>query len=266
MPIKEFKTLTFEYVQNYAILTLNRPDKLNALNTEVLAEIKELLKDIHHHDTGDCKGIIFTGAGEKAFVAGADIAEMAGFSVAEAEKFCQLGQHVTMLMEGLKIPIIAAVHGFALGGGCELAMACDFILATQDAVFGQPEVKLGLIPGFGGTQRLANYIGRNKARELIYTGRNMPVTEALENGLVLKVFANKNEMLAAAKKLIEQMAKNSPMAISMAKKVMNMGNDLNLGEGLACEKSHFSDLFNSQDMREGTTAFVQKRKACFTGK
>ena len=186
-------------------------------------------------------------------------------SVSQAKEFGELGQRVTLLFEKLQLPVIACVNGFALGGGCEMAMSCDFIYATNAAVFGQPEVKLGLIPGFGGTQRLSKLIGRNKAKEIVYTGRNVKADEALSLGLVNKVFDSKGEMLSEAKKTILRMTKNSPYAISIAKKVMNTGNDLTVSEGLHHELNEFSNIFNSQDMKEGCRAFVDKRAASFKG-
>ena len=248
------------------MITINRPTKLNALNIELLSELKELLLEIKKDEVFNLKGIIITGAGEKAFIAGADIAEMSDMTPSDAYTFGQLGQQVTVLIETLQIPVIACVNGFALGGGCEIAMSCDFIYSTNNGVFGQPEVKLGLIPGFGGTQRLAKLVGRNHAREMIYTGRNVHAEEAMAMGLVLKTFATKEQMIDEATKTIAVLAKNSPFAISIAKKVMNEGIDLTITEGLQLEKRQFSGIFSSEDMREGTKAFVEKRAPQFSGK
>jgi enoyl-CoA hydratase len=170
------------------------------------------------------------------------------------------------LLENLKVPVIACVNGFALGGGCEMAMACDFIYASENAVFGQPEVKLGLIPGFGGTQRLAKYIGRAAAKEIIYSGRNVKIDEALERGLVLQKFANKEEMITAATTYLQKMMRNSPVAIDMAKRAIERGVDLKTVDGLEVELSFFADVFNSEDMQEGTKAFLEKRNAQFPGR
>ncbi|EQC45412.1 enoyl-CoA hydratase/isomerase family protein [Bacteriovorax sp. Seq25_V] len=265
MSTNTFETITFETLNSkFGVLTINREAKFNALNSQVLMELKELLSDLSDNRE-KLQGMIVTGAGEKAFIAGADIAEMSSMETDEAFDFAELGQEVTLLFEALPYPVIACVNGFALGGGCEMAMACDFIYATENAVFGQPEVKLGLIPGFGGTQRLAKIIGRNKAKELIYTGRNVKAAEAKEIGLVVKTFATKDELIAAATATLEEISKNSPLAVGLSKFVMNEGNDLDVPAGLAIEAKHFGDIFSSYDMKEGTKAFVEKRVAEFKG-
>ncbi|OUR96332.1 enoyl-CoA hydratase [Halobacteriovorax marinus] len=258
-----FETITFEDQDDFGVLTLNRPDKLNALNLKVLSELKEILTSLK---SSSIKGMVFTGAGEKAFIAGADIAEMSDMTVEQAKEFGELGQSVTLLFEELPFPVIAAVNGFALGGGCEMAMSCDFIYASEAAVFGQPEVKLGLIPGFGGTQRLAKIIGRNFAKEIIYSGRNVALSEAKELGLVVKSFANKEELMAGAFKTLGKISRNSPKAIAISKSVMNDGNDLTVSLGLKVELEQFSEIFGSEDKKEGCQAFVEKRAANFTGK
>jgi len=198
-------------------------------------------------------------------VAGADIAEIAELTELNSRKFSEQGQDVFATIENCHKPIIALVNGFALGGGCEMAMACDFIYATDNAVFGQPEVKLGLVPGFGGTQRLAKLVGRNKAKEIIYTGRNVKAAEAKEIGLVVKTFATKDDLIAAATTTLEEISKNSPLAVGLSKFIMNEGNDLEIPAGLAIEAKHFGDIFSSFDMKEGTKAFVEKRIADFKG-
>lgn len=262
-----YETITFEVKENIGYLTVNREKKLNALNSQVLSELKELLSHLINEDKGQTvRGVILTGAGEKAFIAGADIAEMQDMTVDQARSFGALGQEVTLLFEQLPMPVIACVNGFALGGGCEMAMACDFIYATESAVFGQPEVKLGLIPGFGGTQRLARLIGRNRAKEIIYTGRNVAAAEALEVGLAVKLFASKEELIAGAEKTLSYVFKVSPNAVKLSKKVMNSGNDLTVSEGLSHELEQFAAIFSSEDMKEGTSAFVEKRAPNFTGK
>jgi enoyl-CoA hydratase len=257
-----FKFLHFELVDQIGILTLNREDKLNALSLEVLEELQSFCE---FACKTKMKGLIFTGAGEKAFIAGADIQAMTKMSEKEAITFSNLGQQVTFMLEELRFPVIAAVNGFALGGGCEMALACDFMLATDNAVFGLPEVSLGLIPGFGGTQRLAKVIGRHRAKELIYTGRKVKAQEALSMGLVLNTYATKQEMLSAAKQIIETSANNSPKAIGVAKFVMNRGIDLPNEEGLKFEREHFAAMFSSYDMQEGCAAFLEKRKPQFKG-
>lgn len=263
MSTSELITYTIE--DGVGILTLNRPDKLNALNSDVLAELQAFFSKLKEERSFEVSGIIFTGAGEKAFIAGADIAEMQNMSKEEAYKFGWIGQKVTHLIEELHLPVIACVNGFALGGGCEMAMACDFIYATENAIFGQPEVKLGLIPGFGGTQRLSKYVGRARAKEIIYSGRNIKIDEAKRLGLVLETFSEKNEMLDAAKSYFERMGKNSPMAIMLSKKAINKGVDLPNVDGLEIELDTFSEAFATEDMKEGTQAFVEKRKPDFKG-
>lgn len=256
-----FETIVFEEADGIGLLKVNRPDKLNALNQQVLTELKSLLSELK--DNKSLKGLILTGEGEKAFIAGADIAEMANMSIEQSKDFGRLGQAVTLLFEQLPFPVIAAVNGFALGGGMEMAMACDFIFAIDTAVFGQPEVKLGLIPGFGGTQRLSRYVGRPWARELIYTGRNVQVAEAKALGLVLQNFSSREELLEAAKNKIRECAKNSPNAIGYSKRAINEGTDLTLDQGLETELGFFADIFGSDEMKEGTSAFVEKRKPNF---
>lgn len=263
---RNWNTLSFEIKDHFGLITINRPTKLNALNIELLSELKELLLEIKKDEVFSLKGVIVTGAGEKAFIAGADIAEMSDMTPSDAYTFGQLGQQVTILFETLQIPVIACVNGFALGGGCEIAMSCDFIYSTANAVFGQPEVKLGLIPGFGGTQRLAKLVGRNHAKEIIYTGRNITAAEGLSMGLVLKSFPTKQQMLEEAMKTLSAISLNSAFAVSIAKKVMNEGIDLTIVEGLQLEKRQFSSIFSSEDMREGTKAFVEKRAPNFKGK
>lgn len=262
-----YETILIEIENGIGKITINRESKLNALNAQVLKELKDLLETIHVQDKNySLRGLILTGAGEKAFIAGADISEMNGMSTSEAEAFGKLGQDVSLLFEKLHIPVIAAVNGFALGGGCEMAMSCDFIYATESAVFGQPEVKLGLIPGYGGTQRLARLIGRNHAKEIIYSGRNVKAEEAVSLGLVTKLFANKDELMAGVENTFSKILRNSPLAVGASKKVMNMGNDLTVEQGLGCELQQFAEIFSSDDMKEGTAAFMEKRAPEFTGK
>tara|TARA_R110000868_G_scaffold352815_3_gene614050 strand:- start:1100 stop:1894 length:795 start_codon:yes stop_codon:yes gene_type:complete len=259
-----YKTLTIERKGDFALLTLNRPDKLNALNSTVLSELKSVF-EAWGKDSEGLKGVVFTGSGDKAFIAGADIAEMSDMNLDQARAFGSLGQGVTLAIENAPFPVIAAVNGFALGGGCEMAMACDFIYATSTAVFGQPEVKLGLIPGFGGTQRLAKLVGRARAKEIIYTGRNVKADEAHRIGLAVSLFETKEELLSGAFKTLEYVAKVSPNAVKLSKQVMNAGNDLTIEEGLKTELAEFAAVFSSADMKEGCLAFVEKRPAQFKG-
>jgi len=241
-------------------ITFNNPKSLNALSVEVLGELKRALLRISEQDV---LGVILTGAGEKAFVAGADIKEMLTMSNEDASRFSLLGQEVTLLMESLSCPVIACVNGFALGGGLEMALGADFIYCSKNAVFGLPEVKLGLIPGFGGTQRLARVVGRNIAREMIYTGKNLNSEEAKSIGLVNQVFETKEELINGATKVLLKMQKNSIFAIGRAKQATVGGVDLELSKGLKLESDVFAGLFDSYDAKEGTAAFADKRPAAF---
>ncbi|TDJ09423.1 MAG: hypothetical protein E2O68_00350 [Deltaproteobacteria bacterium] len=255
------KTLLTEVKDEILHLTINRPDKLNALSITVLTELKEVMENL----PAGIRGIILTGAGEKAFIAGADIKAMDYMTPEEGEKFSKLGQEVPLLFEHAPVPIIACVNGFALGGGCEMAMGCDFIYATHNAHFGQPEVNLGLIPGFGGTQRLMKYVGEALSRELIYTGRSIKADEAEKLGLVVKTFGNKEEMIQGAIKTFEMIKKKSPLAITKCKEVIRIGADSTLEQGLAAERAAFKWIFGTEDKKEGIRAFLDKRAAKFSG-
>ena len=258
----DWKTILFDREDELGILTINRAKKLNALDREVLEELQDCLEQLIQQKQS-IRGLMLVGDGEKAFVAGADIKAMSEMTTEEANNFGELGQKVTTLLEDLPVPVIACVHGYALGGGMELAMGCDFILTTKDSVFGQPEVKLGLIPGFGGTQRLARIVGKNRACELIYTGRNIKADEALKIGLVIKVLADKKSLMREAHKILKSILENSPRAIALSKGAINEGGVLPLKEGLQCELECFSSIFGSPDMLEGTQAFMEKRKPKF---
>ena len=263
--VKTWKTLTLTIKNNIGFLTVNRANKLNALNQEVLDELRDILDHLLRQEIS-VNALVLTGAGEKAFIAGADIKSMAKMSSKEALSFGKQGQEITLLLEQLPIPVIACVNGLALGGGMEMAMACDFILASKNAIFGQPEVKLGLIPGFGGTQRLTRLVGRGRAKEIIYTGRNITAKEALQIGIVLNVLPNKKDLLKEAEKIIVSILKNSSRAIALAKGAINEGSNLPLPQGLECELECFSGVFGSPDMLEGTTAFLEKRPPRFKGR
>ena len=258
----DWKTLKFQVTKEIGLLTINREKSLNALNGEALEELQKLLEQLLQQK-GRIRGLILVGAGTKSFIAGADIKGMSAMNSGEALEFGKLGQRVTTLLEELPLPVIACVNGLALGGGQEIAMSCDFILASKNAVFGQPEVKLGLIPGFGGTQRLSRIVGRNWAREIIYTGRHLTAQEALELGLVLKVLPSKKSLLEEAHKILDAIFKNSSRAVALAKGAINEGSDLPLAKGLECELEYFSSIFGSADMREGTKAFLEKRPPQF---
>lgn len=243
-------------------LEINRPDKLNALNETVL---NELLSAIDTIDVSKYRGVILTGAGEKSFIAGADIESMSDMTAQEAKTFAELGQAVTLALEELALPSIACVHGFALGGGCEMAMSCDFIFASKQAVFGQPEVRLGLIPAFGGTQRLSKYIGQNRAKEIIYSGNHFDIDTAYQWGLVNRVLDDKASCLQSAVEYLQALKKCGPLAIARSKEVMNAGNHLSNKDGLKIEATVFGEISDSYDKKEGTNAFVEKRKPEFTG-
>ena len=238
------------------VLTINRPEALNALNDKVIGELDKVLDSI---DVGAVRCLIVTGAGQKAFVAGADIAQMSGLTKAEGEAFGKLGNDVFRKLETLPIPTIAAVNGFALGGGCELSMSCDIRLASETAVFGQPEVGLGITPGFGGTQRLARLIGMGKAKELIYTARNIKAPEALACGLVQAVYPA-DELMAEAEKMASRIAGNAPIAVRACKKAINDGLQVDMDKAIAVEEKLFGSCFETKDQRNAMAAFVEKRK------
>lgn len=256
----DFETIRLDINGDIGTLTINRPSKLNALNIQVHRELKTLLTDLQR---SSLKGLILTGEGEKAFVAGADIAEMKPMTNGEAQAFSELGQQVTLLMESLPFPTVAAVNGFALGGGFEMALACDFIFATHSAVFGLPEVKLGLIPGFGGTQRLARVVGERRAKEIMFSGRNVKAEEAKNLGIVLELFADKAQLMDGTLAWFGQANANSSYAIARAKETLWAGVDKSLEEGLSIEAKAFGDIFQTEQMIEGTSAFLEKRKANF---
>lgn len=259
----KFETLSLNTEGVVGVLTINRPTKLNALNIQVLSELKACLTELR---SSNLKGLIVTGEGEKAFIAGADIAEMKPMTPGEAQAFSELGQRVTLAFEALPFPTIAAVNGFALGGGFEMAMSCDFIFASKNAVFGLPEVKLGLIPGFGGTQRLSRIVGERRAKDIMFSGRNVTSEEAFKLGIVLELFENKTELLEGAQKWMNLTIGNSSHAISRAKLALKEGTEGTLAEGLGIESHEFGNIFSTQDMQEGTAAFLEKRKANFQGK
>jgi enoyl-CoA hydratase len=246
------------------LLTIQRPEALNALNAQVLNELAKSLEILQAKKFSEAQVLIVTGAGEKAFVAGADIKEIHSLDEAAALKFAQKGQSIFRQIEKLKIPVIAAVNGFALGGGLELALSCDFIFASENARFGLPEVSLGLIPGFGGTVRLSKVLGPAKAKEWIYTGKMMMAVEALQMGLVNQVVPA-SELLSLAKKTAAEISSRGPLAVAAAKESIQRGHDLDIDQAMAYEAQCFQKLFSSHDVKEGTAAFVEKRKAQFKG-
>lgn len=244
------------------ILTISRPEVLNALNIELLVALKRAADEVR--DRRDTRCLIVTGAGEKAFAAGADIASMKGAGPEAARAMAKKGHAAMNAIAGLPMPVIAAVNGFALGGGCELALACDFIYASARARFGQPEVNLGIMPGFGGTQRLARRVGPGMARELIYSGAIIDAEEALRIGLVNRVLPS-GELLDAARKTALLIAEKAPLAVRRAKLVLDEGLDNALRDGNEIEIEGFAECFKTQDKEEGVTAFLEKRAASFKG-
>ncbi len=245
------------------VLTIDRPKALNALDIATLRECLRCLRDLRRQ--GGVRVLIVTGAGDKAFVAGADIAAMSRMSVVEARDFSRLGQRLTSAIEDLPIPVIAAVNGFALGGGMELAMACDLVLASEKARFGQPEINLGILPGFGGSQRLARRAGPHRAREMIYGGDLIDAETARQWGIVNRI-VKPEELLPEARKLAEKIAAKAPVALAQAKLAIRHGMDVDLESGLRLEAESFAVAFSSEDAREGMRAFLEKRPAKFGGK
>ncbi len=241
----------------YAVATINRPKALNALNSEVLSDLDELVRTVSAD--ADIRALVITGSGEKAFVAGADIGEMSTLTPAEGEAFGKHGNDVFRKLETLPIPTIAAINGFALGGGCELSMSCDIRLCADTAVFGQPEAGLGITPGFGGTQRLARLVSPGMAKQLIYTAKNIKADEAYRIGLVNAVYPLA-ELLPAAEKMAETIAKNAPIAVRACKKAINEGLEAKMDDAVVIEEKLFGSCFQTADQIEGMSAFLEKRK------
>lgn len=258
-----YSTLLFDLADGIARITINRPDKLNALNAAVIGELADAAERVDS-DAG-VRGVILTGAGGKAFVAGADITELAAQGPFEAKERSLAGQQMMRHFERCGKPVIAAVNGFALGGGCELAMACHLRIASETARFGQPEVKLGLAPGYGGTVRLPRLIGKGRALELLLTGAMVDAQEAWRIGLVNRVVPAER-LLPEAEMLLREILDQGPLAVRSVLECVEVGSDLSVEEGLLLEATHFGLLSASADMREGTAAFLAKRKAAFAGR
>ena len=257
-----YTTLLTSLENNILIVTINRPDKLNALNKDVLIDLNHLVDEIEA--TNEIKSVIITGSGNKAFVAGADISEFKNLNKDEAKTLAKKGQDVFFKIENCSKPIVACVNGFALGGGCELAMSCHFRIASDNAKFGQPEVNLGLIPGYGGTQRLVQLIGKGRAIELLISASMIDANTALQYGLVNYVTTSE-ELLNKAKSILNVVNTKAPIAVANCIKVANTVFD-ETKDGFEEEVNAFGTCFTTQDMIEGTTAFLEKRKAIFTGK
>ena len=248
--------ITYEVEGQIGIITINRPKALNALNSAVLDELDKTLDAV---DQEAIRCLILTGAGEKSFVAGADIGEMSTLTKAEGEAFGKKGNDVFRKLETFPIPVIAAVNGFALGGGCEISMSCDIRICSENAVFGQPEVGLGITPGFGGTQCLARIVGTGKAKEMIYGARNIKAEEAYRIGLVNNVYPAE-ELMPAAKKLASTIARNAPIAVRNCKRAINEGIQVDMDQAIVIEEKLFGSCFETCDQKEGMNAFLEKRK------
>jgi enoyl-CoA hydratase len=257
-----FANLLWEVKDGVAVLTVNRPKVLNALNAQVFDELEEVVRVVEGDRT--VKALVLTGAGEKAFVAGADIAAMSSMTPAEARAFAERAHRLFERLELLPIPTLAAVNGYALGGGCELALACDLVYASENARFGQPEVNLGIIPGFGGTQRLGRRVGKMRALEMVLTGDHYDAARAKEMGLVLDVVPLA-ELLPHAVAQARKIASKGPVAVALAKRAVHAGADADLRVGNELERQAFSASFATEDAREGMRAFVEKRAASWKG-
>ena len=259
----EYKNILLSFEGEIGILAINRPKALNALNIEVLKDIQMGIQEAK--DRSEMKALILTGSGEKAFVAGADIAEMKGMNSIEALNFSKLGHLTLKMIQDLDRPVIAAVNGYALGGGTEIAVACDFIYAYENARFGLPEVTLGIFPGFGGTQRLPRLIGKGRAKELILTGKMITAQEAFQMGIVNRVFPP-TSLMEETKKVALQIAANGAVGVRLAKMAVDTGFNMDLTEACSLESYAFSLGFTTEDQKEGMTAFIEKRKPNFKGK
>jgi enoyl-CoA hydratase len=259
----EYKNILLTFEGEIGIFTINRPKSLNALNIETLKEIQMGIQEVK--DRPDMKVLILTGAGEKAFIAGADITEMKDMNSLQASQFSKLGHLTLNMIQDLDRPVIAAVNGFALGGGMEVALACDFIYASENAKFGLPEVTLGVFPGFGGTQKLPRLIGKGKAKELILTGKMISAQEAYQMGIVNRVFPQAS-LMEETKKVAAQIAGNGAVGVRLAKMVTNAGYNMDLEKACSLESYAFGISFAAEDQKEGMTAFVEKRKPNFKGR
>ncbi|HZH41395.1 MAG TPA: enoyl-CoA hydratase-related protein [Gemmatimonadales bacterium] len=258
-----YQTLLFDVKDGVAVVTINRPDKLNALNDQVMAELADAAERIATDPA--IKGAILTGAGPKSFVAGADISDLAKQGPFDGKARAMRGQGVLRRLETCGKPVIAAVNGFALGGGCELAMACHIRIASENAKFGQPEVKLGIAPGYGGTQRLPRLVGKGVAMQLILTAEMIDAAEAYRIGLVNKVVPA-NELMAESEKMLRGILSMGPLAVRLSMEAIDHGLEMTLDDGLLLEANHFGLLAATQDTKEGLSAFLEKRPAKFTGK
>lgn len=258
-----YKNIKIEKKEGYAFLKINRPQALNALNKDTLIELSKAIDELNNDKK--IKAVILTGEGDKAFIAGADIKQMANLTTIETKEFSELGHGVLNKIESSRLIFIAAVNGYALGGGCETLMACDIAIAAKSAKIGQPEINLGVSPGFGGTQRLPRLVGRMKAKELILTGRNIDADEAFRIGLVNMV-VDDNKLMETSEKIAGKIASKSGIQTAFIKELVNKGTDIDLNTALALEISYFSSSFSTYDQKEGMEAFVEKRKPVFKDK
>jgi enoyl-CoA hydratase len=257
-----FETLTFNQEGQIGILTISRPQALNALNTQMFTELGQFFSKLN---ADELRCLIVTGSGDKAFVAGADIKEMNAIDKDKGIGFAKVGQDAFQAIQDCPIPVIAAVNGYALGGGLELALACDFIIASENAKFGLPEVSLGIIPFYGGTQRLSRYIGTAKARMIALSGDIYTADKAMQWGLLAEV-VSADSLLDRCKEIASKIIQRSPLALRLAKQAVTQGYELNLPEALKLETELFEKAFSSEDKKEGFTAFIEKRKPEFSGK
>lgn len=258
-----FKYIIYEKNEKIATITLNRPEALNALNKDVIEEVLRALEDAG--DDENIRVVILTGAGEKAFSAGADIKSMRGFNSLKARELSLMGEKLCNAIENLEKPVIAAINGYALGGGLEVAMACDIRIASENAKMGQTEINIGLIPGWGGTQRLTRLIGKTKAKELIFTGKIIDAKTAEKIGLVNMVVPT-DKFAETVREFASELATKAPIALKIAKSLINKGADISLNAAIALEREGFSVVGSTEDLQEGVSAFIEKRKPVFKGR
>jgi enoyl-CoA hydratase len=259
----EFKYVVYEKSEGVATITLNRPEALNAFSKEVVEEILHALEDARNDE--NVRVVVLTGAGEKAFSAGADIKSMVGMTALKARELSLMGEKLCLALENLEKPVIAALNGYALGGGLEVAMSCDFRIASENARMGQTEINIGLIPGWGGTQRLTRLVGKTKAKELILTGKMIDAKTAEQLG-ILNMVAPADKFRDTVRQFALELASKAPVAVRVAKALINKGADIGLESAVALEREGFGVVASSEDLREGVSAFIEKRKPTFKGK
>ena len=259
----EFKYIIYEKNERIATITLNRPEALNAFSKEVVSEVLQALEDVR--TDGNVRVVVLTGAGEKAFSAGADIKTMKGFNALKARELSLMGERLCSALENLEKPVIAAINGYALGGGLEVAMSCDLRIASERARMGQTEINIGLIPGWGGTQRLTRLIGRTKAKELVFTGKMIDAKTAEQLGIVNMVFPAEG-FREKVRQFAKELAAKAPVALRVAKALINKGADMSLDSAIALEREGFGVVGSTEDLQEGVSAFTEKRKPTFKGK